>query len=84
MRTMITAVGTVAVAGLLGRTCRDWGATAQERQAVLPGEELIADPADVTTRGVSIAASPEEVWRWLVQIGQGGPPNTHGTRSGRS
>jgi hypothetical protein len=36
----------------------------------LPGDELIPDPADLTTLAVTIDAPPGEVWRWLVQIGQ--------------
>ncbi|MBO0817051.1 MAG: SRPBCC family protein [Actinobacteria bacterium] len=49
---------------------RNWGATGQEQDLALPGDELVAGPASVTTRAVTVAAPPEEVWRWLVQIGQ--------------
>ncbi len=37
---------------------------------VLPGDELVPDPADMHTLGVGIEAPGELVWRWLVQIGQ--------------
>lgn len=37
----------------------------------MPGDELIADPTLVSTRAVTIAAPPEAVWPWLVQLGQG-------------
>ncbi|MGO9510461.1 MAG: hypothetical protein ACLPXZ_25165, partial [Mycobacterium sp.] len=47
-----------------------WGASAGERDAVLPGDELVAASAVRTTRGVTIDASPESVWQWLVQIGE--------------
>ena len=50
---------------------RNWGATAEERSATYPGDELIPEPAGVTTRAITIAAPAREVWRWLVQIGQG-------------
>jgi hypothetical protein len=53
-----------------GRRFRDWGATKGECAIKLPGDELIPDPADVTTRAVTIEAPAAEVWRWLVQIGQ--------------
>jgi hypothetical protein len=53
-----------------GRRFRDWGATKRECVTRLPGDELIAEPADVTTRAVTIDAPAGEVWRWLVQIGQ--------------
>jgi hypothetical protein len=49
---------------------RNWGATGREQDSALPGDELVADPASVTTRAVTVAAPAEEVWRWLVQIGQ--------------
>jgi hypothetical protein len=49
---------------------RDWGATKGECAAKLPGDELVPDPADVTTRAVTIDAPAEQAWRWLVQIGQ--------------
>ena len=52
------------------RRFRDWGATKGECAAYLPGDDFVADPADVTTQAVTIAAPADEVWRWLVQIGQ--------------
>jgi hypothetical protein len=47
-----------------------WGACAAEIDAVLPGDDLVAASAVRTTRGVTIDASPEAVWQWLVQIGE--------------
>lgn len=65
---------TVLLAGigvaLAARRFRDWGATKGECAAVLAGDELVPDPADVTTRAATIDAPAGEVWRWLVQIGQ--------------
>jgi hypothetical protein len=49
---------------------RHWGATAGEVAAVLPGDEFVPDPAENTTLAVTVAASPEQVWPWLVQMGQ--------------
>jgi len=49
---------------------RDWGATTTEIAAVLPGDDLVATPAENVTRGVTIQAPAERVWSWLVQIGQ--------------
>jgi predicted CoA-binding protein len=49
---------------------RRWGATYDEAHAPLPGDDLVPD-APTTTRGVAIAAPPEAVWPWLVQIGWG-------------
>jgi hypothetical protein len=46
-----------------------WGATTAEVGQTLPGDELIANPAFVTTKAVTIQASPEAIWPWLVQLG---------------
>lgn len=46
-----------------------WGATADECDEHLPGDELVADPASMSTRAVTIEAPASEVWSWLVQIG---------------
>lgn len=47
----------------------EWGATEEELRRPMPGDELIPHPMMVATRAVSIDASPEEVWPWLVQMG---------------
>lgn len=49
---------------------RRWGARPAEHGAPMPGDEMVADPAIVTTRAVTIDAPPEIVWSWLVQLGQ--------------
>ncbi len=36
----------------------------------LPGDELIRDPADMTTLALPIEAPAADVWPWLLQIGQ--------------
>lgn len=46
-----------------------WGATAQEVAAELPGDSLVS-PGRRTTRAITIDAPVEEVWPWLVQIGE--------------
>ncbi|MBV8263559.1 MAG: hypothetical protein JOY87_07050, partial [Candidatus Eremiobacteraeota bacterium] len=53
------------VAKKLGRIAR-W-----ERVEPLPGDALIADAAGEATDGVTIAAQPEDIWPWLVQMGCG-------------
>jgi hypothetical protein len=47
-----------------------WGATNQEVHRAMPGDNLIPDAAS-TTRAITIAAPPEQVWPWLVQLGYG-------------
>ncbi len=49
----------------------DWGTTPEEATGCLPGDELL-DRADlVATRAITIDASPDAVWPWLVQMGPG-------------
>jgi hypothetical protein len=48
-----------------------WGATESEFWRALPGDELIPKPTLRATRALTIHASPEEVWPWIVQMGQG-------------
>lgn len=46
-----------------------WGATDEELAVLLPGDGHLADPADQTTRAITIDAPREAVWPWLVQMG---------------
>jgi hypothetical protein len=46
-----------------------WGATREEAEASLPGDELVAEPASQVTRGIGIDAPPEAVWPWVAQLG---------------
>lgn len=47
-----------------------WGATDEEVNERLPGDELVPHPNVVATHAITIDAPVEEVWPWLVQIGQ--------------
>ena len=47
-----------------------WGARPGEPDPTWPGEDLIPDPDWGFTHAVTIAAPPDAVWPWLVQIGQ--------------
>jgi hypothetical protein len=47
-----------------------WGATDEEVAMAMPGDDLIED-AKTVTRAIQIAAPPEAVWPWLVQLGFG-------------
>jgi hypothetical protein len=62
-------IGTYVV--LLGPWQRRWGATNQELRRTLPGDELLRRDAPSTTRAITIDASPEDVFPWLLQIGYG-------------
>jgi len=44
-------------------------ATNEEKRASLPGDDLLRNPFARFTHGIDIAAPPDRVWPWLVQIG---------------
>ena len=46
-----------------------WGATNKEVDFVLPGDELVSKPNFNATRVITINAAPEEIWKWIIQIG---------------
>lgn len=48
-----------------------WGATDEEANAHLTGDDLTPHPKMQTTHAITINAPVEEVWSWLVQMGQG-------------
>ncbi len=48
----------------------NWGTTPQERGQALLGDDAWIGGAVTGTRAVTIQATPEKVWPWLVQIGQ--------------
>ncbi|MGY1728329.1 hypothetical protein ACI79J_15270 [Geodermatophilus sp. SYSU D01062] len=48
---------------------RRWGATAEEVAAPMPGDDLLPRARYRCTRAVTVAAPPEAVWPWLVQVG---------------
>ena len=56
-------------AGVVRPRLQHWGATAEEQQRHLPSD-LPDRPLSTATRAVTVDAPPQEVWRWLVQIGQ--------------
>jgi hypothetical protein len=62
---------TVAAAAVLRARQRRWGATDDEVNRTLPGDDLIS-PVDLTaTRAITIHATAAQVWPWIAQLGQG-------------
>ena len=49
---------------------REWGRRAED-DGPLAGDDLVAAPTAIETRGIDIAAPPEAVWPWLTQMGYG-------------
>ena len=55
---------------LLAQLERDLGSPASVQNGrTLPGDELLPDAAGQFTHSIVIAAPPEQVWPWLVQMG---------------
>jgi carbon monoxide dehydrogenase subunit G len=48
-----------------------WGAADREADGGMPGDDLIPGARMQSTRAITIHATPEQVWPWLVQIGYG-------------
>jgi hypothetical protein len=71
-------VGLLIAAGVVGAYLvvvgpwqRRWGATEEEVRRAMPGDVLLRQDAPSTTRAITIEASPEVVFPWLLQIGYG-------------
>ena len=71
LRTLLLLGGACALGLEALHARRTWGATAEEAAATLPGDEFVPDPAEQTTLAVTVDASADAIWAWLVQIGQG-------------
>jgi hypothetical protein len=71
---LLTVLGLLAPVvdhGLVRPRLRRWGATPDERSRRLPGDpDERKRPLFTSTRAVTVHAPADEVWRWLVQIGQ--------------
>jgi hypothetical protein len=66
------SIATCIVASPLLRSWyRKWGASAEELSMPLPGDEQVPNPRLDSTRAITIQAPADEIWPWLVQIGQG-------------
>jgi len=76
MRTWARAVAASAAAGLAvivtvvaSRRIGRWGATGEELNRPLPGDDEVPEPAVSSTRAISIQAPARAIWPWLVQMG---------------
>ena len=63
--TLLAVVVTVALMPWMDR----WGATSTEISTAFPGDELVSSPRITYTRAVTVDASPEEIYPWIVQLG---------------
>ena len=46
-----------------------WGATDEEVNRSMPGDELDSHPTFLATRAITINGTPQEIWPWLLQMG---------------
>lgn len=46
-----------------------WGATPEELARPMPEDNIVAHPGFDATRAITIRATPEAIWPWLVQMG---------------
>jgi hypothetical protein len=69
-RTTATFLATlVALYPLMRRPILTWGATTEEAESRLPGDDLLEDADGVSTRAITIDAPAAAVWPWLAQMG---------------
>lgn len=46
-----------------------WGATPDELARTMAGDAIIPAPTHTATQAITVKASPDDIWPWLVQIG---------------
>jgi hypothetical protein len=66
---LAVAGGAVSYLKLLRQPILTSGATADEAEARLPGDELLEDADGVATRAITIDAPRSAVWPWIAQMG---------------
>jgi len=66
----VLAAALAAAGVVVHRTGRRSGATDAEVTMTLPGDAIVSRPTLVCDRVTTYAASPEEVWPWIVQLGK--------------
>ena len=74
-RSALTLLTVLVLAGLvyhlgLRNWCMRRGATPAEVHATLPGDDLFPVYTGQATHAITIRASPQQIWLWLMQIGQ--------------
>lgn len=71
----IAGIGLIAAGLTYGLFVRRWhsrwGASDDEVEMSLPGDTIVKTPNSNTTRAITIEASPNDIWPWLVQMGKG-------------
>jgi hypothetical protein len=65
------ALGTAVAVAITRRRYVRWGATDEEVNMALPGDELLPRADLTATRAITIRAVVDGVWPWVAQLGQG-------------
>jgi len=68
---LVMAGGAILYEKMLRVPILTWGATADEAEARLPGDDLLEDADGVATRAITIDAPLADVWPWVAQMGPG-------------
>jgi hypothetical protein len=69
VRDVVADLPRFVTAPLLRRWHLTWGAAPAEVADRMPGDDLFPQAQYRSTRAITIAAPPDEVWPWLVQVG---------------
>ena len=67
----LAIAGTIVTSPLTRSWYSRWGANDQEVVKALPGDGIVPQPELMSTRAITIQATPSAIWPWLVQMGQG-------------
>ena len=65
------AAGLIGAAVLLRRRYLRWGATEEDQNRALPGDELLPTVHQSATRAITIGVTADDIWPWIAQLGQG-------------
>ncbi len=64
---LLLVTGTCFV--IASRLIPAWGSTPAEQTQTLPGDDLFSAPVLKWEHAITINASPEQVWPWIIQMG---------------
>lgn len=67
----VTALVIAAYVWIVRPSQLRWGATDVELARGMPGDALSLRPTFLSTRAITIDASPEGIWPWVLQMGYG-------------
>ena len=67
---VLAALAYVAVIIVVRPLYLRWGSSDTELRTALPGDDLVPNPHYTVQHAVTIDATPDAIWPWLVQLGQ--------------